>query len=173
MKLTEAEMKMVFQIESTDQSAVLNELHIIRRYASDQATKQTAENLLNKLRPLSDQACMDLNREVQADYHLPGKARTIGEMLAEARQQSGAQKLSGHDIMALERFTPETRHMIVLDVLSNDSPVGRKGEKMRLFLTEAGYSRALESQKKGHIKIRSHAKVLSGNLRYDRKDCER
>ena len=172
MKLTEAEMKMVFQIESTDQSAVLNELHIIRRYASDQATKQTAENLLNKLRPLSDQACMDLIREVQA-YHLPGKARTIGEMLAEARQQSGAQKLSGHDIMALERFTPETRHMIVPDVLSNDSPVGRKGEKMRLFLTEAGYSRALESQKKGHIKIRSHAKVLSGNLRYDRKDCER
>ena len=72
MKLTEAEMKMVFQIESTDQSAVLNELHIIRRYASDQSTKQTAENLLNKLRPLSDQACMDLIREVQAAYHLPG-----------------------------------------------------------------------------------------------------
>ena len=106
MKLTEAEMKMVFQIESTDQSAVLNELHIIRRYASDQATKQTAENLLNKLRPLSDQACMDLIREVQADYHLPGKARTIGEMLAEARQQSGAQKLSGHDIMALDAGNP-------------------------------------------------------------------
>ena len=35
MKLTEAEMKMVFQIESTDQSAVLNEIHMIRRYASD------------------------------------------------------------------------------------------------------------------------------------------
>ena len=90
MKLTEAEMKMVFQIESTDQSAVLNEIHMIRRYASDQATKQTAEKLLNKLRPLSDQACMDLIREVQANYHLPEKARTIGEMLAEARQQSGA-----------------------------------------------------------------------------------
>ena len=158
MKLTEAEMKMVFQIESTDQSAVLNELHIIRRYASDQATKQTAENLLNKLRPLSDQACMDLIREVQADYHLPGKARTIGEMLAEARQQSGAQKLSGHDIMALERFTPETRHMIVLDVLSNDSPVGRKGEKMRLFLTEAGYSREYNPSQPGRYAWRSAQK---------------
>ena len=131
MKLTEAEMKMVFQIESADQSAVLNELHMIQRYASNQATKQTAEKLLNKFRPLSDQACMDLIREVQANYHLPEKARTIGEMLAEARQQSGVQKLSGHDIMALERFTPETRHMIVLDVLSNDSPVGRKGESLK------------------------------------------
>ena len=35
-----------------------------------------------------------------------------------ARQQSGAQKLSGHDIMALERFDPATRHMIVFDAVS-------------------------------------------------------
>ena len=39
-------------------------------------------------------------------YKRQEKARTIGEMLAEARQRSGAQKLSGHDIMALERFDP-------------------------------------------------------------------
>ena len=62
-------------------------------------------------------------REVQKNYRLPGKARTIGEMLAEARQQSGAQKLAGHDIMALERFDPDTRHMIVFDVLSHESPI--------------------------------------------------
>ena len=110
---------------------------------------------------------MDIIRKVQAEYRLPEKARTIGEMLAEARQQSGAQKLSGHDIMALERFDPATRHMIVFDVLTNDSPVGWKGEKMRLFLTDAGYSKALENQENGHIKIRSHAKVLSGDLHHD------
>lgn len=94
-------------------------------------------------------------------------------MLAKARQQSGAQKLSGHDIMALERFDPATRHMIVFDVLTHDSPVGWKGEKMRLFLTDTGYSKALENQEKGHIKIRNHAKVLSGDLYYDHKDRER
>lgn len=116
---------------------------------------------------------MDIIRKVQAEYRLPEKARTIGEMLAEARQQSGAQKLSGHDIMALERFDPATRHMIVFDVLTNDSPVGWKGEKMRLFLTDAGYSKALENQENGHIKIRSHAKVLSGDLHHDHKDRER
>ena len=78
-----------------------------------------------------------------------------------------------HDIMALERFDPATRHMIVFDVLTHDSPVGWKGEKMRLFLTDAGYSKALENQEKGHIKIRNHAKVLSGDLHYDHKDRER
>ena len=107
-----------------------------------------------------------------ANYRLPGKARTVGEMLAEARQQSGAQKLAGHDIMALERFAPDTRHMIVFDVLSHESPMGWKGEKMRLFLTEAGYGKALENQEKGFIKIRNHAKVRSGHLHYDHKDRE-
>ena len=160
MKLTEAEMRMVFQIESTNQNAALNEIYMTWRYAPNPATKETAEGLLDKLRPLSDQECMDLIRKVQAEYRLPEKARTIGEMLAEARQQSGAQKLSGHDIMALERFDPATRHMIVF-------------EKMRLFLTDTGYSKALENQEKGHIKIRNHAKVLSGDLHYDHKDRER
>ena len=100
------------------------------------------------------------------------KPQTIGEMLAEARQKSGAQKLAGHDIMALERFDPDTRHMIVFDVLSHESPMGWKGKKMRLFLTEAGYGKALENQEKGFIKIRNHAKVRGGDLLYDRRDRE-
>ena len=87
MKLTEAEMRMVFQIESTNQTAALNEIYMTWRYAPNSATKETAEGLLDKLRPLSDQECMDLIRKVQTEYRLPEKARTIGEMLAEARQQ--------------------------------------------------------------------------------------
>lgn len=172
MKLNEAEMRMAYQIESTDQNAVLNEIYMTWRYAPNKAAKETAETLLAKLRPLSNKECMDVIREVQANYRLPGKPQTIGEMLAQARQQSGAQKLSGHDIMALERFDPDTRHMIVFDVLSHESPVGWKGEKMRLFLTEAGYGKALENQDKGFIKISNHAKVRGGDLFYDRRDRE-
>lgn len=172
MKLNEEEKRMVYQIESTNQNAALNEIYMTWRYTRSQATKDTAESLLKKLRPLSDKECMGVIREVQTNYHLPGKARTIGKMLAEARQQSGAQKLSGHDIMALERFDPDTRHMIVFDVLSRESPMGYKGDKMRLFLTEAGYGKAMENQDKGFIKIKNHAKVIAGNLRYDHKDRE-
>ena len=54
MKLTEAEMRMVFQIESTNQNAALNEIYMTWRYAPNPATKETAESLLDKLRPLSD-----------------------------------------------------------------------------------------------------------------------
>ena len=67
-------------------------------------------------------------------------------MIAVARQESGARKLEGHDIMALERFDPEVKHMIIFDVLSGESPIGDKGHRMRLFLTEAGYKKALGSQ---------------------------
>ena len=95
---------------------------------------------------------------------------SIGERIAEARQQSGAEKLKGHDIMGLERFDPEVKHMIVFDVLSYDSPVGDKGDKMRLFLTEAGYQKFLASQERGEVKLKNHAKVSGGHLHYDRRD---
>ena len=53
--------------------------------------------------------------------------------------------------------------MIIFDVLTNDSPVGWKGERTRLFLSDTGYEKALDSQAKGQIKILSHAKVRQGN----------
>ena len=59
---------------------------------------------------------------------------------------------------------------LALDGNEYDSPVGWKGERTRLFLTEAGYQKSLESQEKGHIEILSHAKVRQGHLYYDRSD---
>ena len=131
---------------------------------------EAAEGLMAKLRVLSNAECMDLVKDIQKNYRLPYPARTIGEKIAEARQQSGAEKLKGHDIMALERFDPEVKHMIVFDVLSYDSPVGDKGDKMRLFLTDAGYQKFLESQERGEVKLKNHAKVSDGHLHYDRRD---
>ena len=132
--------------------------------------KATAENLLKKLRELSEDDCRELICDIQKNYHLPQKARTVGEMIAVAQQESGTWKLEGHDIMALECFDPEVKHMIIFDVLSGESPIGDKGHRMRLFLTEAGYKKALESQDRSFIQILNHAKVSQGHLQYDRKD---
>ena len=140
------------------------------RYTHDHDKRATAENLLKKLRELSEDDCRELICDIQKNYHLPQKARTVGEMIAVARQESGARKLEGRDIMALERFDPEVKHMIIFDVLSRESPIGDKGHRMRLFLTEAGYKKALESQDRSFIQILNHAKVSQGHLQYDRKD---
>ena len=165
--LTDDEKRMVFQMEGCHRYDAVQEIAVLCRYTRDQDIKAIAENLLKKLCELSEDDCKELICDIQRNYHLPWKARTIGEMVAVARQESGARKLEGHDIMALERFDPEVTHMIVFDVLSGESPVGDKGERMRLFLTEAGYKKALENQSRSFIRILNHAKVLQGHLRYD------
>ena len=96
--------------------------------------------------------------------------KTMGALMEEMRVKAGAQNYRGHDYMDLARFDENTRHMVLFDVLTHNSPVGCKGERMRLFLSDTGYAKAQEHQERGHIKIFSHAKVIKGDLFYDRKD---
>ncbi len=171
--LIENEKRMVFQLEGCNRYDAIREIAVFCQYTRDHDKRNIAENLLKKLRELSENDCRELICDIQRNYHLPWKARTVGEMIAVARQESGVRKLEGHDIMALERFDPEVRHMIIFDVLSRESPIGDKGHRMRLFLTEAGYKKALESQDKSFIRILNHAKVAQGYLRYDQPGGER
>lgn len=76
MKLTEPEMRRVYQLESTSQVGILNELHMTCRYSQNRESKATTESLMAKIRTLSNKECM-----------------------------------------ALERFDPDTRHMIVFRLL--------------------------------------------------------
>ena len=168
--LTEDEKRMVFQLESCRRYDAIQEIAMLCRYTHDHDKRATAENLLKKLQELSEDDCKELICDIQRNYRLPWKARTVGEMIAMARQESGARKMEGHDIMALERFDPEVTHMIVFDVLSRESPIGDKGHRMRLFLTEVGYKKALENQGKAFIHILNHAEVTQGYLRYDQTD---
>lgn len=65
------------------------------------------------------------------------KEKSIGELPEEAQKKSGAAKLAGHDIMELERFAPDIRHMIVFDVLTHDSPIGWKGQKIWRYISKS------------------------------------
>ena len=58
-------------------------------------------------------------------------------------------------------------------MLTDESPVGWKGERNRLYLSDVGYQKALDNQKAGNIKIISHAAVAKGNLYYDHRDMAR
>ena len=77
--------------------------------------------------------------------------KTIGERIEEMRIQAGAKNYKGHDYMDLSRFTDDTRHMIIFDVVSDDSPWGSKGDRMRLYLNDAGHGKAEQLQKEGII----------------------
>ena len=45
--------------------------------------------------------------------------------------------IRGHDLLAVERYFDETRHMIVFDVLDWESPVGGMGERVHTIVTLA------------------------------------
>ena len=74
--------------------------------------------------------------------------KTVGQLMEEMRLKAGAQNYHGHEYMDLERFAEDTRHMIIFDVLTHDSPVGWKGERTRLFLTEADTRKAWRTRKR-------------------------
>ena len=69
----------------------------------------------------------------------------------------------------LKNTSPHNYHMIIFDVLSWKSPVGEKGERLRLFLSDVGYAKAQASERRGEIKIRKHAAVIEGHILPDRK----
>ena len=98
------------------------------------------------------------------------EGKTIGQLLEEMRQKAGEQNYHGHDYMDLQRFTENTRHIIIFYVRTYESWFGWKGERTRLFLSDIGYEKALDSQANGQIKILSHAKVRNGDLFYDHKE---
>lgn len=81
--------------------------------------------------------------------------------------------ITGHDVLAVERFMDDTRHMVIYDVLDNMAPSGSKGERLRMFLTDEGYSNALAAQKRGHIRIKQHAAVIEGHILPDKKKKRR
>lgn len=70
----------------------------------------------------------------------------------------------GHDLLAVERFWDDTRHMVEFEVLKDDNLIALRGEIARLFLSEQGYQRILQSETLGEIRIKAHALVVEGHI---------
>lgn len=71
--------------------------------------------------------------------------------------------ITGHDLLAVERFRDDTRHMAVYLVIK-DCPHGQEGQYIRRFLPEDGYAELLDSQRKGDIRIYKYASIIEGHI---------
>lgn len=170
MNLSDTEKQLLFQLENFERCSVLNELSEYARYVHDKDTQNIALELRKKLSNLSDVEIRGIISDLQKHYHFSRVPKTMGEYQAIERQKSGAEKLRGHDILDLNRFSEDTRHMVVFVVISDKSCAGSKGDKMRLFLTDKGYEKFLMEQRDGHVLLKNHAKVRNGHLIYDHHD---
>ena len=82
----------------------------------------------------------------------------------ELRQPGREKKIDGHAMTAPERYAPDTRHMVILNVIK-DYAGYRPGGRVRLFLSDEGYNEVMQTDGRGDVKIIRHVRV--GELEHD------
>lgn len=168
MQFTKSELEMIYKYEATTKEDTIRAMRDVLPAINDTLTHVIIRNAAEKLEKLPEPECSRFIADNKA-HHIEKSERSVLRRLAEAKERVKQPVLQGHDLSGIERFQPDTRHMIVLDVLNSDSPVGFKGERYRFFLSDEGYRNARASEKRGEIKIRNHAAVAAGKLYPDKK----
>ena len=146
------------------------ELDIIYQYAAptkvikDLLTKAIVENAIRKLEKIPEPECSQFVTATKTRF-LAERDNSIRQRLAAAKVQESI--MQGHDLSGIERFRPETRHMIMVEV-QKQCFVGFKGERFRFYLSDEGYRNAKRSEQEGEIKIKSYAAVVDGKLYPDK-----
>jgi len=168
MRFTKSELETIYQYAATTKEETINSMKEALPVIKDELTKAIMRNAAEKLEKLPEPECSRFIAENKA-YFIEKNSRSVLRKLAEAKERIKEPVLQGHDLSGIERFQPDTRHMVILDVLNHDSPVGFKGERYRFFLSDTGYNNVRASEKRGEIKIRSHASVSAGKIYPDKK----
>ena len=76
--------------------------------------------------------------------------------------------LEGHDLLAVERFKDDTRHMRNFSSCPPTAPWGAEASTQRLFLTEDEYARMRSLERQGQLQIRRHATIIEGHILPDK-----
>ena len=87
------------------------------------------------------------------------------------RQPGRGTRINGHGMTASERYAPDTRHMVILNVVK-DYAGHKPGGRVRQFLTDEGYNEVITADGRGDVKIIRHARVRMGELETDAPERE-
>ena len=90
---------------------------------------------------------------------------------SQLRQPGRGKQIDGHGMTAPERYAPDTRHMVILNVVK-DYAGYKPGGRVRLFLTDEGYNEVITADAQGNVKIIRHATVRMGELEHDAPERE-
>lgn len=138
MRFTNSELEMIYQYAAPTKAETIGGMKETVPVIKDLLTRVIMENAIEKLQKIPEPECSRFIADNKARF-LAGHENSIRRRLAEAKAQQPV--MQGHDLTGMERFLPETRHMIVLDVKTSDSPVGFPGERHRYFLSDERHYR--------------------------------
>lgn len=170
VRFTESELEMIYQYAASTKDETIGGMRETVPHIKHELTRAIMENAIRKLEKLPEPECSQFIKENREQF-LERRDNSILRQIARAKEREPV--MQGHDLEGMERFHQDTRHMVTLDVLNNDSPVGTKGERYRFFLSDEGYRNARASEGRREIRIRSHAAVSGGRLYPDKKGQER
>ncbi|GFI51628.1 hypothetical protein IMSAGC020_02843 [Lachnospiraceae bacterium] len=165
MKFTKNELDIICQYAAPTKAETLAAMKETVPVIKDLMAKAIMENAIRRLDRIPEPECSQFIAATKARF-LSERDNSIRQRLAASKVQE--QVLQGHDLSGKERFRPETRHMIMLEV-QKQCFVGFKGERFRFYLSDEGYRNAKRSEQEGEIKIKSHAAVVAGKLYPDKK----
>ena len=163
MKFSKSELDIIYQYAAPTKAETLAGMKETVPVIKDLLTKAIVENAIRKLEKIPE--CSQFVAATKARF-LTERDNPIRQRLAAAKAQEPI--MQGHDLSGKERFHPETRHMITLEV-QKQCFVGFKGERFRFYLSDEGCRNAKRSEQEGEIKIKSHAAVVAGKLYPDKK----
>ena len=166
MKFSKNELNIICQYAAPTKAETLAGIKETVSVTTDLMTKLIMENAIRRLERIPEPECSQFIASVKAQFPTEQNNNSIRQRLAAAKAQE--QILQGHDLSGKERFRPETRHMIMVEV-QKQCFVGFKGERFRFYLSDEGYRNAKRSEQEGEIKIKSHAAVVDGKLYPDKK----
>jgi len=93
--------------------------------------------------------------------------------IKEQLQKPGrGKRIDGHGMTAPERYAPDTRHMVILNIIK-DYAGHTAGGRVRQFLTDEGYNEVVQTDGRGDVKIIRHARVRMGELFNDAPEREK
>ena len=167
MRFTNSELEMIYQYAAPTKAETIGGMKETVPVIKDLLTRVIMENSIEKLQKIPEPECSQFIADNKARF-LAGHENSIRRRLAEAKAQTKQPVMQGHDLTGMERFHPETRHMIMVEV-QKQCFVGFKGERFRFYLSDEGYRNAKCSEQEGEIRIKSHAAVVVGKLYPDKK----
>ena len=165
MKFSKSELEIIDQYAASTKAETLAGMKEAVPVIEDLMTKAITENAIRKLERIPEPECSQFVAATKAKL-LAERGNSIRQQLAAAKAQEPI--ILEHDLSGKERFRPETRHMITLEV-QKDCFVGLRGERFRFYLSDESCRNAKYSEQEGEIKIKSHAAIVAGKLYPDKK----
>ena len=122
MNFTKSELEMLYQYAAPTKEetlAGLKEIVPVLERKDDLLSKVIVENTIRKLEKLAEPEYSRFITDNRAAF-IEKRDHSIRQRLAAAKTGKGEPVLQGHDLAGMERFLPETRHMVTVDILNGD-----------------------------------------------------